>query len=233
MKMKNSLTIALGTIVGVLALCGLAALCLIGLTFVATLRSTPPTPISSVGIVPSLVPLSTDTPTAITTNTPASSSTPTLIGMATPVRSPTPPTQALGQSVVYGNVKTTIVRYEFSGAYQGSFMTEKPKAGFKFLWLYVIAENVGNSPAYLPHGSIGSQFYILYRGQQQIEPDPYVEERPGYSPYESVQAIPGVKREGWLRFSVPEQAQPVDLRVLFDAAGGPFLNKYYFWQLGK
>lgn len=222
--MKDSLKIALGIVAGVLALCGIAAICLVGLTLFAAPR-TPPTPIPSVGVVPSAEPISTQVIAAPSQTAP-------LVRTATSVLTPTPSTQALGQSVVYGDVKTTIVRYEFSGAYQaGSLGTQKPKAGLRFLWVYVIAQNVGNSPSYLPRESVNSQFYILYRGQQQIEPDPYFLERPGYSAYRSVQAIPGVKREGWLLFSVPDQAQPADLKVLFDAAGSPFSHEYYTWQL--
>ena len=209
--MKNSLTIALGTIVGVLALCALTTLCLVGAVILSGPHGTP-TPI---GIVSPLEPplQGTSVPTHGTPTSTAS-------------------VLVLGQSVLYNNVRVSINQYEFSGAYgTRSFLEEKPKSGFKFLWVYVSARNEGNSPGWLPRAGVGSQFFVIY-GDQQFSEDFPISERSGYPRYEAGNVLPGIKREGWIRFSVPEPAQPVNLKIGFDAAA-PLAHEYYFWQLGK
>jgi hypothetical protein len=133
--MKNSLTIALGTIVGVLALCALTTLCLVGAVILSGPHGTP-TPI---GIVSPLEPplQGTSVPTHGTPTSTAS-------------------VLVLGQSVLYNNVRVSINQYEFSGAYgTRSFLEEKPKSGFKFLWVYVSARNEGNSPGWRSIGGCG------------------------------------------------------------------------------
>jgi hypothetical protein len=196
MKMKNSLTIALGTIVGVLALCGLATLCLFTL---ALLVSTPtPTP-APVGIIPH------------ETSIPSLTSTP----------SP----QKFGASVTYGNIRITLISYEFSGPYQDIYhFTKRPAEGAQFLWVHVRAENIGKTAETVPDSSA---FSLIYEDKQTDTG--YFSPRPGYAAYSGGQIFPGVARDGWIRFEVPTQMDAKKSKIVLKP--NLFSGEFFTWSL--
>jgi hypothetical protein len=202
--MKDSLKIALGIVIGILALIGLAAVCLFCfagfLLFNVPSRPT----LAPVGIVPPVAPL-----------TPGS----------------TPAPNELGQSVVYQDVKTTVIEYQFSGPYKGEYGSDvKPPEKAKFFWLRIAAENTGELSVDLPRAG---NFVLIYKGTE-IRSNYLAglyNERPGYTQYSGGRAYPGVRKEGWILFELPADARPEEIQVRFNASD-TLRPVYFSWQLG-
>lgn len=195
--MRDVLKIALGIVIGFLALIGLCSLCIIGVGLFAATRPTP---------TPTFTPIPTFTPTPS--------------GAIPPVKTtehvPTPVSGTLGQGFRYDSLLITPLEYQFGGEYKTEWgSTEKPPEGAKFLWVRLAVENVGEnattSPSY-------SEFKVLHRGAEIAAEWAWIFSRPrDRSIYKSWEQIyPGVRKEGWLRFTVPERAQPEDLLLVFE-----------------
>lgn len=145
----------------------------------------------------------------------------------TPTSQPTP--NALGQSVVYHDLKVTVVEYQFSGAYKDKYGTDqKPPEQAKFLWLHASAENVGQTALDAPNPF---SFQLVYKGTHVSANYPFTD-RVGYSLYQGGQIYPGVRTEGWIRFDLPADAQAADIKVQFQPSLSAFPPVYFFWQLG-
>lgn len=201
--MKDSVKIALGIFLGIVALCACAtclffALSATGVTLLAAApTSTLPQP---VGPIPA--------------RTPATSLTQS-------------PPQQLGRSVVHNDLKITLNAHEVSGSYVDSYdMQESPVEGAKFLWISVTVENVGKNAVYAP---FASDFHVINEGEQ-TDSDFYFASRPGYEQYEGGEIFPGVSKSGWIRFTIPGAAQPNELIVVFKPLD-LFSDTYYTWIL--
>jgi len=189
--MRDVLKIALGIVVGFLALVGLCSLCIIGVMLFAATR-------------PTLTPTLTPTPSGVIP--PAGTKEPT----------PTTASGALGQSFRYDSLLITPLEYQFGGAYKTKWgSAEAPPEGAKFLWIKIAVENVGENADYSPHSS---SFKVLHKGTEISTPWWWELREPADRPlYEGWKQIyPGVRKEGWLRFTVPERAKPEDLLLVFE-----------------
>ncbi len=195
--MKDSLKIAIGIIVGVLALCGLATLCLFTLALLVRIPTPTPAP---VGIVPH------------ETSIPSSTSPP----------SP----QKFGASVTYGNIRVTLISYEFSGSYQDTnHFTQRPADGAQFLWVHVRAEDIGKNAETVP----GNWAFSLIYEDKQTDSSSIFSPRPGYATYSGGQVFPGVARDGWIRFEVPTQMDAKKSQIVFKP--NLFSGEFFAWSL--
>lgn len=141
--------------------------------------------------------------------------------------SSTQPPNELGQSVVYQDMKTTVIEYQFGGAYiDENGYERKPHEKEKFLWLHISAENVGQVTA---EATSGNDFQPIYKGTK-VAGGTYIYYRPGYSDYQRDRISPGTRTDGWLLFYVPEAANPEDTLICFNV-GTPFKPIEFSWQL--
>jgi hypothetical protein len=195
--MRDVLKIALGIVIGFLALVGLCSLCIMGVVLFAATQPTP---------TPTLTPTPTFTPTPSGVIPPAGTMEPT----------PTTASGALGQSFRYDSLLITPLEYQFGGAYKTKWGSpEAPPEGAKFLWIKIAVENVGENADYSPHSS---NFKVLHKGTEISTPWRWELREPADRPlYEGWEQIyPGVRKEGWIRFTVPERAKPEDLLLVFE-----------------
>jgi hypothetical protein len=134
----------------------------------------------------------------------------------------------VGSEVKYNEISVKLIDFEFSGSYKSDYdMDENPPEGAKFLWIHINARNDGNNSTYSPSLS---EFTLTYQGKQ-INTDSYFSSRPGYNEFESGQIFPGISREGWLRFTVPNAAQANQIIVIYKPTQ-LFSDTYYSWKLG-
>jgi hypothetical protein len=190
--MRSALKIAGGIVIGFLALIGLCALCALAFTlgtvYVGTLVISQNTPTPSFsGIIPTGIPSGTATP-----------------GKAGEV---------MGWAFRRDDLLIMPLEYRFTGDYRTRWGDVKqPPEGAKFLWVRIAVENTGEHAAETPSSS---DFLIRYK-EKDIRADlPLSEEPPAMPAYKSETIYPGVRREGWLRFTVPARAQPEDLLLVF------------------
>jgi hypothetical protein len=132
---------------------------------------------------------------------------------------------SMGDFVIYKDIKTTIIEYEFTDSYLTSYGTEKPAEGAKFLWLHVKSENVGEVAHDLPgpwdfdllykDTEIGYRYLGGYRGYPQQ-----------YTEYQQERVYPGIAREGWILYEIPIGADPVEILVRFTTD-----REYHMWRL--
>ena len=127
-----------------------------------------------------------------------------------PTETPTPKTElSLGESAILEDIEITVVRFEESHEYEYTFnKTVYPAEGAKFLWVYVIAKNVGEVAREVPDRSDGIE--MLYKGEKIFTHNMggsasslkrKIYDSPGIF---SDQIFPGVTEEGWILFEVPE-----------------------------
>lgn len=133
----------------------------------------------------------------------------------------------IGSSIIHDDLKVTLNTYDISGSYVGQYdMQESPPQGAKFLWISITAENVGKVAAYAP---AAYEFHVIYAGQQ-TDHDFISWDRPGYDEYEGGEIFPGVTKLGWIRFTIPNAAQPNKINVIFKPSD-LFSDTYYTWTL--
>jgi hypothetical protein len=138
---------------------------------------------------------------------------------------PTPKTElSLGESAVIHDVSFMVVRYEV-----GTDIGDKRfPEGATSLWIYVKGKNVGEVPRSLPY------FYdveLLYKGTSPTAHDPSVfwlhgTSKEGYTGGGEI--YPGVVREGWILYTVPEgvDTSQVKIRVTYAKEQGLFKEVY-------
>ena len=135
--------------------------------------------------------------------------------------------QPIGSMVRHEDFEVTLLEYEFSGPYTDEYdLYEEPPLGAKFLWTHIHIRNAGENADYSP---VSSDFTIIHLGKQ-INSDFLFTGRPGYVQYESGKLFPGIVREGWIRFTLPEVSDIDQITVVFN----PFdLFDEYFatWRL--
>ena len=188
--MRSALKIAGGIVIGFLALIGLCALCMLAFSF---------------GLIGALgIPWATPTPSGII---PPGATPP-----AAP-RMPTSPGEAMGWAFRRDDLLIMPLEHRFTGDYRTRWGNVKqPPEGAKFLWVRIAVENTGEHAAETPSPS---DFLIRYK-EENIRADLFLFEEPPEMPaYISETIYPGVRREGWLRFTVPARAQPEDLLLVF------------------
>lgn len=141
--------------------------------------------------------------------------------------SPTPSPQPIGSEVRHDDLVVTLLEYEFSGPYKNRYdFNEEPTEGAKFLWIHILVRNDGQNASYSPSTS---EFSAIYLGKQ-IDYDSFFGNRPGYEQYDAGELFPGISREGWIRFTLPEAAEPGQITVVlkpFDLFGEEFSS----WRL--
>ncbi|HJH25646.1 MAG TPA: hypothetical protein C5S37_02485 [Methanophagales archaeon] len=141
------------------------------------------------------------------------------------VPTPTPETVtqktelSLGESAILDDIEFTVVRFEERHEYEyehESFFNESiiinetvyPPEGAKFLWVYVIAKNVGEVAREVPDSLYDIK--MLYKGEeistQYLVGSEFTRKREIYdsSGMFSDPLYPGVTDEGWILFEVPE-----------------------------
>jgi len=189
--MRSALKIAGGIVIGFLALIGLCALCMLAFSF---------------GLIGALgIPWATPTPSGII---PPGATPP-----AAP-RMPASPGEAMGRGVRRDDLLIVPLEYRFAGEYRSRRGNiQRPPEGAKFLWVRIAVENSGEHAAQTP---FPSKFLIRYK-EKDIHADHLTseEESPVMPAYKFETICPGVRREGWLRFTIPARAQPEDLLLVF------------------
>lgn len=151
---------------------------------------------------------------------------------------PSPP-KRLGSAVEVDGLSVALSGYEFSGSYKGTYpgspfqeegeqteYVDSPLEGAQFLWLHLRIENSGQAPLY---GPTPDEFFILRDGEQ-TDSDYYWLEHPDYGTIQEGLIFPGVKREGWFRFTVPLAYRPENIVVAYKpyALEG---DEYFAWSL--
>lgn len=144
----------------------------------------------------------------------------------TPTLTPSPKAElSLGESAILDDIEFTVVRFEESHEYEYGISNETvyPAEGAKFLWVYVIAKNVGEVARKVPmSSSIGfiSDIEMLYKGEKifthnmggsasSLKREIY---DPGRSPL-----YPDVTDEGWILFEVPEGIDLSQAKIRVDS----------------
>ncbi len=189
--MRSALKIAGGIVIGFLALIGLCALCTLAFSFglIGALGISWATPTPSGVIPPGATPL------------------------AAP-RTPASPGEGMGRAFRRDNLLITPLEYRFTGEYRSRWGDiRRPPEGAKFLWVRIAVENGGEHAAETPSPS---EFLIRYK-EKDIRADsllPLFEEPSAMPAYTSETIYPGVRREGWLRFTIPARAGPEDLLLV-------------------
>jgi hypothetical protein len=137
--------------------------------------------------------------------------------------------QSIGTEFIYEEFSIKPIEYEFSGAYTNEYdLHLEPPEGAKFLWIYFIIENVGQSGAISPSNF---SFSLIYLGNQ-IDADVILSSRSGYKEYDSGELFPGITREGWIRFTLPIAAEADQITIIFKPIQ-LFGDDYGSWKLSN
>ena len=108
-----------------------------------------------------------------------------------------------------GDLLITPLQYRFGGAYRTRLGSDvRPPEGAKFLWIEIAVENVGEHAADAPSPY---DFLVRYKGEDIRADSLLFLEPSGMSAYQGERIYPGVRRTGWLRFTIPAGAQAEDL----------------------
>lgn len=108
-------------------------------------------------------------------------------------------------------ILATVQRVEFQDSYtwqggSGSQYKEQPSSGNKWAFVYVYAENDSGSTEYLPF----SRDFTMRVGNSQYD-EALIYKDDGK--YEGGEVGPGVVREGWVCFEIPESVSRSDLTI--------------------
>jgi hypothetical protein len=138
----------------------------------------------------------------------------------------TPKTElSLGESAILDDIEFTVVRFEENHEYEYIFnKTVYPAEGAKFLWVWVIAKNVGEVAREVPdRTSRFGDIEMLYKGEKifthnmggsasSLKREIY--DSPGMF---SDPLYPGVTEEGWILFEVPEGIDLSQAKIRVDS----------------
>lgn len=111
------------------------------------------------------------------------------------------------------DIRFSVQRVEFQETYvweggSGNRYEETAPSGKKFAFVYVRAENVGGQPERSPF----SGDVVVLSGNQQFENGIFYKDEGKYQPAE---LHPGVVREGWIGFEVPEEVDVSTISVVW------------------
>jgi len=145
---------------------------------------------------------------------------------------PTPETElSLGESAILDDIEFTVVRFEESHEYEYECEywfnktvfneTVYPAEGAKFLWMYVIAKNVGEVAREVPDGTCCGygDIEMLYKGEKIFTIE--YSSRLKRKIYDSTGMFsdplyPGVTDEGWILFEVPKGINISQAKICVD-----------------
>jgi hypothetical protein len=151
--------------------------------------------------------------------------------LATPTKALTPREKALplGGLAAKEGVRVSINGYEFASSYEEEYRGQvTPEEGATFLWIHVYAENVGEVEKSLP---AAYYFELLYKGDEIYHDTPGSVK--GREVYKGESVYPGVGREGWVLYELPDAAQAHDIVVRLEWHHRAWEEpKYSFWRLG-
>jgi hypothetical protein len=145
---------------------------------------------------------STSTPAAIT---PAPQPAPTEIRVLPTSSSP-------GNSILWQGLQLTMDQTEITDSFITEFGTQRtPSPGLKFLWVSVQLKNMGRDQIDIPQSE---HFSVLYAA---AELKPTYGHRKDYADYTALGStlFPNQTVHAWLRFDIPSNAEPQDLRFVF------------------
>ena len=128
-----------------------------------------------------------------------------------------------GDFIIYSDIQTTVIEYEFADSYPTSYGAGKAAEGAKFLWLHVRSENVGEVAQDLPNPS---QFVLLYKDTKINRKLLLWEDPQGYTRYQGKKVYPGIGREGWILYEIPVGASPDEIMLRFTTG-----KEYHIWRL--
>lgn len=143
-----------------------------------------------------------------------------------PTKTPTQKTElSLGESAILDDIVFTVVRFEESHEYEYIFnKTVYPAEGAKFLWVWVIAKNVGEVAREVPdRTSRFGDIEMLYKGEKIFTHNMggsasslkrKIYDSPGMF---SDPLYPGVIEEGWILFEVPEGIDLSQAKIRVDS----------------
>lgn len=135
----------------------------------------------------------------------------------------------LGGMATMEGVRVSINSYEFASSYEDEYWGQvAPEQGATFLWVHVYAENAEEVERSLPSSY---RFRLLYKGDEiQYHTTWYVTGRELYS---GGSVYPGVSREGWILYELPDAAQAHDIVVQLEWHHRAWVEpEYSFWRLG-
>jgi hypothetical protein len=143
---------------------------------------------------------------------------------------------SLGSSKIFPNgMSVNVEKWKFTDSFYADYWVSPnlyqkiatiPPEGAKFLWVYIIVENKGDLPKNIPRYN-GVE--LLYKGEILDPSDPsdkiYCEWNNGktidvYGGYgylydsDGEEIYPGVKREDWVYYEVPQNFHPEDTRIV-------------------
>lgn len=168
--------------------------------------------------------------------TPAQTITPQPTSTAT-IPPPTPaPT---GQVVVYDGLEVTMERFELTQEYTNEYgLTQPPPQGSRYLWVHVTLKDTTEQVRSLPRTD---RYSVLYHN---TELKASYGHRQGYPDYTALEdkIYPGQPVDAWLRFEIPQAAEPGELVFAFNPEstqvslntpnrGEWFLHPVYLWNL--
>ena len=133
-----------------------------------------------------------------------------------------------GETAEYNEMLIDVQDYEFSGEYEDPYeFVESPPDDSIFLWVKVRIENDGERPVYTPNPE---DFSAIVDGLQYDAF--YYSERKGYESFISGELFPGAAKQGWVRFSVPEDAQDQPIQVVFIPTDF-YANTSFSWMINE
>ena len=137
-----------------------------------------------------------------------------------------PPYNRIGSPKIFPNgMSCNVDRWKFTGDYYRHVVKYLPHEGAKFLWVYISAKNVGDLPESIPSED---DIYLLYKGRKfnPLNTSPsrqyWTQDRDeeiklypiGGSAWGVYKIYPGVKKDGWIHFEIPQNFHPEDARIV-------------------
>ena len=169
---------------------------------------------------------------AVPTQTPAPQPTATFTAA--------PPTPApVGQMVVYDGFEVSMKRFELTQEYTNEYgLPQPPPQGARFLWVQVRLENTTQQALSLPRPD---RYSVLYHDVELKASYGHRQDYPDYTALDG-KIYPGQPVEAWLRFEVPQGAEPGALVFAFNPEsiqvslntpnrGEWALHPVYLWNL--
>jgi hypothetical protein len=134
----------------------------------------------------------------------------------------------MGESAEFNQMFIDILEYEFSGEYEDPYgYVESPSDDAIFFWVKVRIANDSGRPLYTPNPE---DFSAIIDGLQY---DTYFfNERKGYESFISGELYPGAAKQGWVRFTIPEEARDQPIRVVF-IPNDFYTNASYSWMIDE
>ncbi|MFH1506702.1 MAG: hypothetical protein ABIE94_07015 [archaeon] len=119
------------------------------------------------------------------------------------------PVYSVNELIEANNVSFKVTMWGYSNRWENHRQT----AHVKYLWVYGISENIGSVPEQLP-----TSFLLMYRGVNTT-PAKIVDLQDYYGLHPNDHYFPGVTKEGFILFKVPEDLKNDETTFMVDIQG--------------